>query len=100
MRRPQQILGHPDLRAVLDLDRPVCVLLALSAAYQGHTTVAGRTTTEIAGYFAGLDLEPPGLVDVWAWRPDGEENWPPAPGLRFLGGVARKPVSRQACGPQ
>jgi O-methyltransferase involved in polyketide biosynthesis len=145
MRWPQQILGHPDLRAVLDLDRPVGVLLAsvlhfvipaeadavvaaftaamapgsylilssgtttgtnpmivasLAAAYQGHTTVTGRTTTEIAGYFAGLDLEPPGLVDVWAWRPEREENWPPAPALRFLGGVARKPVSHRACGPR
>lgn len=145
MRQPQQVLGHPDLRAVLDLDRPVCVLLAavlhfvipaeadavvaaftaamapgsylilssgtttgsspmivarLAAAYQGHATVTGRTATEIAGYFAGLDLEPPGLVDVWAWRPDHKENWPPAPALRILGGVARKPVSHRACGPQ
>jgi O-methyltransferase involved in polyketide biosynthesis len=145
MRQPQRILDHPHLRAVLDLDRPVCVLLAsvlhfvipaeadavvaaftaamapgsylilssgtttgthpmivasLSAAYQGQTTVTGRTRTEIAGYFAGLELEHPGLVDVWAWRPGRDENWPPAPGLRILGGVARKPVSRLAYGPR
>jgi O-methyltransferase involved in polyketide biosynthesis len=137
--QPQQILGHPDLRAVLDLDRPVCLLLtavlhfvvpaeadaavaaftaamapgsylilssgtttgtspmivaSLAAAYQGHTTVTGRTATEIGGYFAGLDLEPPGIVDVWAWRPDSAEDWPPAAAARILGGVAHKPVSR------
>ena len=37
---------------------------------QGTTVVTGRTEAEIAPYFDGLDLVPPGLTHVWAWRPD------------------------------
>jgi hypothetical protein len=68
----------------------------LAAAYQGTTVVTGRTADEIAGYFTGLHLVPPGLTDVWAWRPDSERYWPPPPSARILGAVARKPASPTA----
>ncbi len=45
-----------------------------------------RTRPEIEGFFGGLRLVEPGLVDVGAWR--SLRPSPPAP-LRFLGGVAR-----------
>jgi hypothetical protein len=48
-----------------------------------------RSAGEIAGFFGGLDLVPPGIVPVPEWRPD------PAPfptvHVDTLGGVARKP---------
>ena len=37
-------------------------------------------------------LVPPGLTDVWAWRPDSGRYWPPPPGARILGAVGRKPA--------
>jgi O-methyltransferase involved in polyketide biosynthesis len=138
LREPGAILADPDLRALIDLDQPVCVILAavlhflpavqadaavaafrnvmvpgsylvvsagtstgtspaligrLTAAYAGTTVVSARAGEEIAGYFAGLDLVAPGLVDVWAWRPDSEWFWPPPPTARILGGVARMPAT-------
>jgi hypothetical protein len=63
----------------------------LQAAYAGAAVVTGRSEAEIAAYFTGLNLEPPGLTDVWAWRPDTERYWPPA-NARILGGVGRKPA--------
>ena len=65
----------------------------LAAAYQGTTVVSSRTAEEIAAYFTGLHLVPPGLTDVWAWRPDNDHYWPPPPTARILGAVARKPAS-------
>jgi O-methyltransferase involved in polyketide biosynthesis len=137
MREPDPILGSPDLRALVDLRQPICILLAsvlhfvtpdeadaivaafttamapgsyliLSAgtstgtspaliartvaAYQGTTVVSGRAEAEIAAYFDGLGLVAPGLVDVWAWRPDSEWYWPLPPSARILGAVALKPA--------
>jgi len=67
------------------------VIGRLRAAYQGGATVAERTCDEIAGWFTGLDLLSPGLVDVCAWRPDSLWHWPTRTGARIIGGVARKP---------
>jgi O-methyltransferase involved in polyketide biosynthesis len=136
LRDPDGLLSSAELRAVIDLRQPVCILLAavvhfatateadaitgavaaamapgsylivsagtstgtsraliarLAATYQGTTPVTFRAETEIAAWFDGLDLLPPGLVDVWAWRPDGEWYWPAPPSARMLGAVARKP---------
>jgi uncharacterized SAM-dependent methyltransferase len=71
----------------------------LQAAYQDTTVVTGRTADEIAAYFTGLHLVPPGLTDVWAWRPETEWYWPPPSSARILGAVARKPASPTAGGP-
>ena len=69
----------------------------LAAVYQDTAVITGRTEAEIAGYFTGLDIEPPGLTDVWAWRPGRQSQWQwPPTGARILGGVARKPGSPAA----
>lgn len=67
----------------------------LQVAYAGTAVVTGRTEAEIAGYFTGLHLVPPGLTDVGAWRPD---HWggQPTPGARILGAVGRKQAPRTA----
>jgi O-methyltransferase involved in polyketide biosynthesis len=64
----------------------------LRAAYGDTTVVTGRPEAEIAAYFAGLHLVPPGLADVGAWRP-GPAEYLPEEGARIIGAVARKPVT-------
>jgi hypothetical protein len=68
----------------------------LAAAYQGTVTVTGRTVDEIAGYFTGLQLVPPGLTDVQAWRPGTQPGWPPPRSARILGAVGHKPATPDA----
>ena len=48
-----------------------------------------RSPEEISGFFAGLDLLPPGVVPVPEWRPD-PAPFPPMD-VDTLGGVGRKP---------
>ena len=61
----------------------------LQEVYGDTAPVTGRTEAEIAAWFDGLTLVEPGLVDVWAWRPD---TWrrPATARARFLAGVGRK----------
>jgi hypothetical protein len=49
-----------------------------------------RTRDEVTRLFEGLDLVPPGVVYVHAWRPDPGDA-PPEGGVSAYGGVARKP---------
>ncbi|HEY1321151.1 MAG TPA: SAM-dependent methyltransferase [Streptosporangiaceae bacterium] len=49
-----------------------------------------RSRAEVATFFEGLELVPPGLVYVHAWRP-GPGDIAPADGVSAHGGVARKP---------
>ena len=49
-----------------------------------------RSRTEVARFFEGLDLVPPGLVYVHTWRP-GPSDEVPAGTASAYGGVARKP---------
>ncbi len=49
-----------------------------------------RTRAEVSRFFDGLDLVPPGLVYVHAWRPGPADIVPPG-GVSAYGGVARKP---------
>jgi hypothetical protein len=49
-----------------------------------------RTEPEVARFFVGLDLVPPGVVYVHNWRPDPGDPVPPG-GVSAYGGVARKP---------
>ena len=67
------------------------LLTRLECAYAETTVVSSRAAEEIAGYFTGLDMEPPGLVDVGAWRPDHEWFWPAPPSARLIGAIGRKP---------
>jgi hypothetical protein len=48
-----------------------------------------RTRDQVARFFAGLELVPPGLVQVHQWRPDPEDSVP-AGTVSAHGGVARK----------
>ena len=136
LRDPPGIIGHPDLRAVIDLGAPVAVVLGavlhhvpdedsphklvdmlMAAVAPGsylvisHATdqdigadAAGqvqemyaqasapavfRSRTEVAGFFEGLDLVPPGIGDVAAWHAGPV---PGEPGRTIVvGGVGRKP---------
>jgi hypothetical protein len=49
-----------------------------------------RTREEVEGFFAGLELVEPGLVQVHQWRPDPDVEIPPDFASSH-GGVARKP---------
>ena len=136
LRQPAAILAAPALRGVINLDQPVCLILAavlhfltpaeadsavaelraalvpgsylvisagtstgtnpglidrLRAANQGTTAVTGRPETEIAAYFTGLEIIPPGLTDVGTWRPD-HWGYQPTTDARIIGAVARKPA--------
>jgi hypothetical protein len=50
-----------------------------------------RTREQVARFFDGLELVPPGLVYVHTWRPDPGDTAPPD-ATSAHGGVARKPA--------
>lgn len=53
-----------------------------------------RNRDQVGGFFAGLDLVDPGVVQVDEWRPDGQPGprWPPEGRTNPLwAGVGRKP---------
>jgi hypothetical protein len=52
--------------------------------------VPARGRSEIEDFFRGLTLIEPGLVDIWAWRPDSVAAVPATDVMRVLGGVGRK----------
>ena len=49
-----------------------------------------RTEPEVARFFDGLELVPPGVVYVHTWRPDPSDPVPQG-GVSAYGGLARKP---------
>lgn len=55
----------------------------------GAAPYISRTAEQVEGYFAGLDLVPPGVVPVGDWRPD-PSPFPPV-AVDSLAGVGRKP---------
>jgi hypothetical protein len=66
--------------------------------YRGaYVEGTARSRDEIARFFGGLDLVPPGLVDVAAWRPDLDPpGGPPGPAgqpVLFWAGIGRTPGS-------
>jgi len=62
----------------------------LRSAYAGTSDITGRPAEEIADWFSGLELIPPGLVDVDAWRPGSPWHWLTPPAARIIGAVGRK----------
>jgi O-methyltransferase involved in polyketide biosynthesis len=68
------------------------LLRQLQAAYADTAPVTGRTVEEIMAWFDGLSLARPGVVDVWAWRPDSIQR-PAQSRARILAGVGRKPAA-------
>jgi len=135
VREPASILDNPAVRAVLDFDRPIAVLMvallhfikpeedahgivaalrdalpAGSAVVISHGTDGGDPATsaearkgwdnaisqftirdrdDITALFDGLELVPPGVVNVPLWHPDGQarEDWD---AIWFDGGVGFK----------
>jgi len=137
LRRPDDILNHPALRALIDLNEPVALLMVavlhfiedaedpysavdrlkeamapgsylvlshvtpddispdvaarVRKLYE-HTSAPGvaRTRAEIARFFSGLEVVPPGLVNVSSWRPG--IRYPEDRGTRtlFYAGMGRK----------
>ena len=69
------------------------LLRQLQAAYSDTAPVTGRTAAEITAWFDGFCLARPGVVDVWAWRPDSIAR-PAQSRARILAGVGRKPAAR------
>jgi hypothetical protein len=67
-------------------------------AYGSGVTLTGRPAAEIAAYFDGFDLVPPGLVPVAEWAAAQPGAWPPPrhpaqpgpPQAGMLAGVGRK----------
>jgi len=63
----------------------------IAAAHAGAPRGNGtRTREEIAAFFGGLTLVPPGLAEVWEWRPEGRTVAAQPGVLTILGGVAVK----------
>jgi S-adenosyl methyltransferase len=66
-------------------------------AYGSGVTLTGRPAAEIAAYFDGFDLVPPGLVPVAEWPAAQPDAWlpsrmerPTSPQAGMLAGVGRK----------
>ena len=68
-------------------------------AYGRQTVLTGRPAAEIAAYFDGFDLVPPGLVPVAGWpaaEPDArlpQPAWPAPSQANMLAGVGRKRIA-------
>jgi hypothetical protein len=64
----------------------------VKAAYGSSTVLAGRPASEIAAYFDGLELVPPGLVPVTDWPtvPSAAPHAPTKAGM--LVGIGHKPA--------
>jgi SAM-dependent methyltransferase len=71
------------------------LIQSLQAAYGNTAPVTGRSQADIAAWFAGLTLVPPGLTDVRDWQPGipGTQDQAPPSRARFLAGVAVKPAA-------
>jgi hypothetical protein len=66
---------------------PAATVDAVRAATSDFTT---RNHTQVAGFFTGLDLIPPGVTPISQWRnPDTDP--PPPEHVPVYGGLARKP---------
>lgn len=72
------------------------LLQQLQAAFGDAAPVTGRTAGEIAAWFDGLAVARPGVVDVWAWRPDSLRR-PAQSRARVLAGVGRKLSDGTGC---
>jgi hypothetical protein len=64
---------------------PAVVEGAQRLAASGGVPYILRSPAEIGSLFEGLELVEPGLVQLPAWRPDGEPEW-----LDAYGAVGRK----------
>jgi hypothetical protein len=77
-------LSHP----ASDIDAEGMVKMAVVLNKMMAEKVTFRDQGEVAGFFAGLDLVDPGLVQASKWRPDTESE--AASPAALWAGVARK----------
>ncbi|MBT2226641.1 SAM-dependent methyltransferase [Nonomuraea sp. NEAU-A123] len=70
---------------------PADAVAAIEAVYAATPTpIYFREHAEVAPFFEGFELVPPGLVTIDTWHPDPDDPAPEA--TRWLyGGVGRKP---------
>jgi hypothetical protein len=69
------------------------VIATIHEAYaEASAPAVFRTKAEILGFFSGLDMVHPGLVDVTRWFPYAAVFASEPPALRFLAGLGRKPL--------
>ena len=137
LRKPAEVLEHPDVRELIDFSKPVCVMLCgilhhladdedpkgvvealrdvvvpssyffitnftrLSDSAESEElervllsqlgTGRVRTPTELAEFFDGLEILPPGIVPLPLWRPEEIITDSTTVGVRFMtGGVGKK----------
>lgn len=137
LRKPAEVLEHPDVLKLIDFSKPVCVMLcgilhhladdedpkgiveALRDAVAPGSyffitnftrlsdsptserlekvllsqlgTGRVRTPAELAGFFDGLEILPPGIVPLPLWRPEEIITDATTVGVRFMtGGVGKK----------
>ncbi|MCP2338903.1 SAM-dependent methyltransferase [Actinomadura rupiterrae] len=65
---------------------------AAQRVYRRSTlAIHSRDPGEVAEFFRGLDVLPPGIVWVTEWRPNPADHLPDPTHARFIGGVARRP---------
>jgi hypothetical protein len=74
-----------------DGTHPSVVAAIQDADKTASAPVVFRTAHQIRGFFDGLSLVSPGLVDMMSW-PGRMPAPAPSPALRFLAGVARSPA--------
>jgi hypothetical protein len=76
------VSADPELRA-----RLTDLMLNVTQGNWGRV----RTRADVEQFFAGLDVVPPGLVEITTWRPDGTEAEEQTFDWIEYGGAARKP---------
>src|SRR6266511_749328 len=97
LREPEVILGHPQVRRLLDLAQPVAVLLVAVLHFlrdeEDPAGIVARLRDALApGSFLVLE---PGLVQPPAWRPEGGSPSSPSAG-GFYSGVGRRRAGRRS----
>jgi hypothetical protein len=97
---PDAIAHHSVTTLLAGLPAGSCVVLShLTADFApqavGELTAAGRrhgitylprTRAQVARFFAGLDMQEPGVVPVLRWKPDGGATMPASQGSRRIRG--------------
>ncbi|MGP3966298.1 SAM-dependent methyltransferase [Streptomyces sp. 6N223] len=82
--------SHLSLNDGTGVVRPESRRAARQYAATGAVPYHLRTPRQIAGFFDGLELVPPGVVSCPRWNPDPPPDGEPARELDVFGGVGRK----------
>jgi hypothetical protein len=82
--------------ATTDLLPPATAKQLAAEDIPGRSQFTDRTLDDVSGFFDGLELVPPGIQVVSAWRPDPGDTPPPPEQVSVYGAVARKPDPQPA----